>query len=206
MTELFDSYFNFLLEAMTSFTGDRKIDARRMGDLKQGNYTETAFASLLERNNFEFRAANAIEETRDHVDFFVKLGSGEYKSFEVKPLSRGGFYTIELVGRTGRPGALYGKADYMAFHNPMKTLFYIVDREKLKGLVEKVGGVSVDRLGNLSNERFKTVDNIEQADLFKKLFYFRRNMHGGLDPSLLTTMSVEKMREIKSFVLKNKIL
>jgi hypothetical protein len=204
MTEAFDSYFNSILEAMTPFVGDNKIDAGRMADFKQGNYTETAFASLLQNNKVEFREANAIEETRFHIDFYAKLSAGREASFEVKPLSRGGFYTIELVGRSGMPGAVYGKADYMAFHNPVKQLFYIVDREKLKGLVEKVGGVSVDRWGNLSNDRFKTVDNIEEADLFEKTFYFRRNGRGGNDPSLLTTISVEKMREIKSFVLKLK--
>lgn len=203
MTSSFDAYFNSILEAMTPFTGDQKIDNRRMTDLRKGNYTETAFASLLQKNNVIFRPANAREEVQDHVDFFVRLTAGDYKSFEVKPLSRDSdFYAIELVGRSGLPGAIYGKADYMAFHNPVKQLFYIIEREKLKNLVEQKGGVSVDRWGNLSNTKFKTVDHITQANLANKTFYYRRNMQGGLDPSLLTTLTIDQMREIKNFILK----
>jgi hypothetical protein len=203
MTEGFDSYFKSILEAMTPFTGDQRVDAGRMADLTKGSYTETAFSSLLQKNNVVFRLASSKEEVEDHVDFYVKLSAGGYKSFEVKPLSKDGtFYAIELVGRSGMPGAIYGKADYMAFHNPVKQLFYIIEREKIKSLVEKTGGVSVDRWGNLSNDKFRTVDNVEDADLFRRSFYFRRNGRGGNDPSLLTTISVEKMKEIKSFLLK----
>jgi hypothetical protein len=188
---------------MTPFTGDQRVDAGRMADLTKGSYTETAFSSLLQKNNVVFRLASSKEEVEDHVDFYVKLSAGGYKSFEVKPLSKDGtFYAIELVGRSGMPGAIYGKADYMAFHNPVKQLFYIIEREKIKSLVEKTGGVSVDRWGNLSNDKFRTVDNVEDADLFRRSFYFRRNGRGGNDPSLLTTISVEKMKEIKSFLLK----
>lgn len=203
MTLSFDTYFNSILEAMTPFTGDQKVDNRRMSDLRKGNYTETAFASLLQRNNVSFRQANAREEIQDHVDFYVRLTAGAEKSFEVKPLSRDSdFYAIELVGRSGLPGAIYGKADYMAFHNPVKQLFYIVKREKLKNLVEEEGKVSVDRWGNLSNTKFKTVDHISQANLANKTFYYRRNMQGGLDPSLLTTLTIDQMRSIKDSILR----
>lgn len=203
MTYDFDSYITSILEAFTPMTGDTHIDNNRKTDHVKGNQTEELFHSLIQKRNLSIRPASQMEEVNHHVDFFVTLQPNVVKSFEVKPQSKDGtFYAIELIGRTGMPGPIYGKADYLAFCNPSKQLFYVVEREKLKNFVEKTGRVKVtDRWGNLSTDNFQTVDNIADANLMSKLFYHRKNAAGTSSTGLMTNLTIDQMRGLKSFIL-----
>jgi len=112
-----------------------------------GKKAEDLFEDWLKKNNRKYRPAT-IEEQYQHIDFVVyhpKL----HKDINVdvkasKKRSRmdsdlnSNYIWVEFNNVHGDKGWLYGKANYIVFHNQEEDQFYAVDRKELAQLCEKI--------------------------------------------------------------------
>lgn len=106
----------------------------------RGTKAEQRFADMCVDRGLHFRVATKKENIFNHFDFLVTLKDGRRQAVDVKAIKsrrRGGLpdpsvVFVEMRGVTGRPGWIYGKADYIAFEQP--TGFFMVPR---KGLLQR---------------------------------------------------------------------
>ena len=112
-----------------------------------GKKAEDLFEDWLKKNNRKYRPAT-IEEQYQHIDFVVyHPKSHKNINIDVKASkkrsrmdsdSNSNYVWIEFKNVRGDNGWLYGKADYIVFHNQKEDQFYAVDRKELIKLCEKI--------------------------------------------------------------------
>jgi|GEM_PF-1669359 len=107
---------------------------------------EKVFENTLNKLNIKFRKPTKSEDIYEHIDYFTEDG----RSFDVKvckKLNHGKeltqeFTWIELIGNTGFPGWISGKATHIAFS--IIDEYILADREELKQFIkEKVKGTEL---------------------------------------------------------------
>lgn len=111
--------------------------------LKSGQSAEDQFEKLIAGRG-SIRPASFFEQTNSHFDFLLTTQSGKTISYEVKARKKlkradekvnDSKIWVEIVGITGKPGWVYGKANYLVFEQ--ENDFIIVDRKKLVDFIEK---------------------------------------------------------------------
>lgn len=112
-----------------------------------GKKAEDSFEDWLKQNNRNYRPATK-EEQYQHIDFIVynpKLQKdinidvkATKKRSRMDSDSNSNYVWVEFRNVRGDNGWLYGKADYIVFHNQQEDQFYAVDRKDLIQLCEKI--------------------------------------------------------------------
>jgi len=114
---------------------------------------EDAYKNFLEGNADWFQATND-QETLDHFDFGIRennkitrievkgnkdkiISMALSKKLRIKNADPGKGLFIELQGVTGRPGWVWGKADYVAFQNKDESSFTAWTLPAIRQLVVK---------------------------------------------------------------------
>lgn len=122
------------------------------------NLAERTFIDVALSNGYWVKKTPLDDDRYNHVDFLLMNDTTKaIKGFDVKgekSIWRGGspdsnYIWVEFENGDGYNGWIYGKADFIAFHN--YGCFIVVERDKLKQLAEKL----VDR--------GKVVDKPEEA-------------------------------------------
>jgi len=112
-----------------------------------GKKTEDLFEDWLKENNRKYRPATT-EEQYQHIDFVIyhpvlhKEVAVDVKASKKRSRMDSHFNSdyiwIEFNNVHGDKGWLYGKADYIVFHNRKENKFYVVNRKELVELCEKI--------------------------------------------------------------------
>jgi hypothetical protein len=174
----------------TGIVGAPIDDAQQIGDVPACN---PEFANCIEAQKV------SIEVSRERGVYPSSLTIKKGIPVDVKADS-GSRINIEITNRSGRPGWLYGKAQFIALHDEAARGFALIDLPALRDLVHKKGRFTVDRWGNIDGD-LKMVDRPQEADLFRGLFYQRRAKFGELQPSIMTAIDKSKLQPFVKGVL-----
>lgn len=103
----------------------------------RGLEVEDYFFKLINRTDLSARKATTLEQFK-HIDVVSRLGKIDVKS--MKSVKRGKgiqdeFTWIEFKGNKGRPGWIYGQADFIAFERQKD--FVLVNRNVLLSFAEQ---------------------------------------------------------------------
>ena len=112
-----------------------------------GRKAEDLFEEWLKAKQRDYRPATT-EEQYQHIDFVIhskKLKrdvnidvKGAKRRNRMDNSSNSRYIWVEFKNVRGDNGWLYGKADYIAFHNDDENVFCVVDRKDLVSLCERV--------------------------------------------------------------------
>lgn len=112
-----------------------------------GKTAEDLFEEWLKKEHRKYRPAT-LEEQYQHIDFVVysdKLNKpvkldikGTKKKSRMDSSTNAQYIWVEFKNVRGDDGWLYGKSDYIVFHNRDKNCFHLVDRKELATLCEKI--------------------------------------------------------------------
>lgn len=99
--------------------------------------SEERFVLVCKSLGYQCIPSNNEDNMKNHIDFIVNR-NGEYIGVDVKGINTAECIWVELRNVHGKPGWLYGGADYIAFDmNDMKG-FAVVRRDELAEQVSHV--------------------------------------------------------------------
>lgn len=111
---------------------------------ERGAGAETLFKKMAIEKGYAVRDATFQEQIKDHIDFFLSK-NGVEKSFEIKARKKTSradanaqdeWIWIEFLSTSGKPGWLYGLADYVGFQ--VLSGFLFLERKVLVEIAEKL--------------------------------------------------------------------
>ena len=156
---------------------DKDGSSQNMGNKGEFNFTVEAV-----KRGYEIIKATDKEDRTEHWDFRVKMDNNVFKvdAKARKALSRGGepqdeWILLEKTNVAGKPGWLYGEADYISFEQsdcfilcPRTELVAlwkeIVDETILARRAEDAKGVIYTR-----RDRFDIISYVKNTDVKKRL-------------------------------------
>ena len=152
---------------------------------KTGDAAEKSFVMAATGAGWHVRPAPIILQW-EHVDYIITIGNSTDILVEVKGRKKlrrnheqfnDDIITIEFKNVAGKPGWLYGMADWLAFER--KNEFIIVERERFAKLCETLVNLKDMRpeptlyCGYNRRERGDLISNILFADIPEELFKYR---------------------------------
>lgn len=111
---------------------------QRINDsIEAGQSAEKRFVRVCKFIGYDCIPSNKSDNIKEHIDFIINR-NGEYLGVDVKGLNKADCIWVELRNVQGKPGWIYGGADYIAFDMVDMKGFAIVSRSELAEQVSRV--------------------------------------------------------------------
>lgn len=149
------------------------------GSVAIGEQGETLFEQVAKERGWTVIKATDTQNYKEHWDYALRQDNDVYY-VDVKGLKRENRRAhqddkkipIELMGITGYPGWLYGKATHIAFL--VKEGFVFVDRIKLVNKVEEIIDVNVDPVPSEREKRLHVIYRRVKYNRKDKIVYISK--------------------------------
>jgi hypothetical protein len=103
---------------------------RKIASINMGSLSENRFYQAMEKRGYRCLKTDKETDIHQHIDFFI-VGKKKNVTVDVKGNNYRNSIWIEFKNVTGKPGWIYGNADYIVFDFTDLQYFIFVDREEL---------------------------------------------------------------------------